>query len=272
MARRSVGGQNALLPQPQIMFMICSMSMASSASDPALAEPIDPDRERAERHGRMLARLGELALGLAEAVQGQAVESTQQPPEHAADRTRGLGLVFARLSYEVRQTVALEARLAADSRTTAAERAATATEDRRRRRLNLVRRILSEAIEAREIDEAEAGELDVIEEDRREDLLFELDHRLRDEATQDIDDLPVGELVARFCRELRFEPDWSRWQDETWAVEESGHPLSPYHARPPDARPPDARPEESDAPADIPADPEHRGAPAAEPAAKPDSS
>ncbi len=40
---------------------------------------------------------------------GQAVEAARQPLEDAAaDRTRGLGLVFARLSYEVRQTLALE--------------------------------------------------------------------------------------------------------------------------------------------------------------------
>ncbi len=98
------------------MFMIRSMDMAQSAPDPALAEPPDPHRERAERHGRVLARLGDLTLGLAEAVQGQAVEAARRPVEEdaAADRTRGLGLVFARLSYEVRQSVALEARLAAE--------------------------------------------------------------------------------------------------------------------------------------------------------------
>jgi hypothetical protein len=73
------------------------MDMAPSAPDPALADPTDPHRERAERHGRVLARLADLTLGLAEAVQGQAVESTRRPPEDAADRTRGLGLVFARL-------------------------------------------------------------------------------------------------------------------------------------------------------------------------------
>lgn len=241
--------------------MICSMSMASSASDPARAEPIDPDRERAERHARVLARLGELTLGLAEAVQGQAVEAARQPLEDAAaDRTRGLGLVFSRLSYEMRQTVALEARLAADAKATAAG----AAQDRRHRRRNLVRRILKEAIEAEEAAEAEACELDVDEQDRRDDLLSELDRRLQDDDdAQDTGELPVGEVVARFCRELGIVPDWSRWQAETWAVEESGHPQSPY-AQAPFARPSDARPEE----ADTRAGPKRRGAAAA----KPDSS
>jgi len=238
--------------------MICSMSMASSASDPARAEPIDPDRERAERHARVLARLGELTLGLAEAVQGQAVEAARQPLEDAAaDRTRGLGLVFSRLSYEMRQTVALEARLAADAKATAAGVA----QDRRHRRRNLVRRILKEAIEAEEAAEAEACKLDIDEQDRRDDLLHELDRRLQEDDAEDTGELPVGEVVARFCRELGIVPDWSRWQAETWAVEESGHPQSPY-AQAPFARPPDARPE------DAPAGPKRRGARAA----KPDSS
>lgn len=205
------------------------MDMAPSASDPALAEPPapDPDRERAERHGRMLARLGELTLGLAEAVQGQAVESTRQPPEDAADRTRGLGLVFARLSYEVRQTVALEARLATEGEAAATERETVVAQDRWRRRRNLVKRLVFEAVSDDDLNQRNP---DLAFD--RDTLLFELDDRLQDdEFKQDIGDLPIGEVVGRFCRMLRVEPDWSLWQAEPWAIEERGHPLSPY-ARP----------------------------------------
>jgi hypothetical protein len=203
------------------------MNMAPSAPDPALAEPDDPDRERAERHARVLARLAELALGLAEAVQGQAVESTRQAPEDAADRTRGLGLVFARLSYEVRQTVALEARLAAEGEVAAAGRAVVAAQDRWRRRRNLVKRLVFEAVSDDDLNQRNP---DLVFD--RDTLLFELDDRLQDdEFKQDIGDLPIGEVVARFCRGLRVEPDWSLWQAEPWAIEEAGHPLSPY-ARP----------------------------------------
>jgi hypothetical protein len=236
--------------------MICSMDMAPSAPNPALSEPADPHQERAERHSRMLARLGDLALGLAEAVQGQAVDAARRPVEEddAADRTRGLGLVFARLSYEVRQTVALEARLAADVQATAAERAAAAAQDRWRRRRNLVKRLVFEAVSDDDLNERNP---DLVFD--RETLLFELDDRLQDdEFKQDIGDLPIGEVVARFCRQLRVEPDWSRWQSETWAVEESGHPLSPY-----------ARPETLDPPAQPK---RHRPSAAGPPAAKPDSS
>lgn len=141
--------------------------------------------------------------------------------------------------------------------------AAGVAQDRRNRRRNLVRRILKEAIKAEEAAEAEACKLDIDEQDRRDDLLYELDRRLQEDEAEDIGELPVGEVVARFCRELGIVPDWSWWQAETWAVEESGHPQSPY-ARAPFTRPPDARPAE----ADTPAGPKRRGARAA----KPDSS
>ncbi len=205
------------------------MDMAQSASDPATPDPTDPHRERAERHARVLARLADLTLGLAEAVQGQAVEAARRPVEEdaAADRTRGLGLVFARLSYEVRQSVALEARLAAEGQVAAAQRAAVAAQDRWRQRRNLVKRLVFEAVSDDDLNERNP---DLVF--QREDLLFELDDRLQDdEFKQDIGDLPIGEVVGRFCRQLRVEPDWSLWQAEPWAIEESGHPLSPY-ARP----------------------------------------
>lgn len=172
----------------------------------------------------------------------------------AADRTRGLGLVFARLSYEVRQTVALEARLAAEGEKTAAERAAAAAQDRWRRRRNLVKRLVFEAVSDDNLNERN---LDLMFD--RETLLFELDDRLQDdEFKQDIGDLPIGEVVARFCRQLRVEPDWSLWQAEPWAIEESGHPLSPY-ARP-DALDPPAKPKR------------RRPSAAGPPSEKPDSS
>ncbi|MGZ6039172.1 MAG: hypothetical protein ACXWKR_10910, partial [Phenylobacterium sp.] len=32
---------------------------------------------------------------------------------------------------------------------------------------------------------------------------------------------PLGELVARICRDLGVTPDWSRFRDEDWAIEEN---------------------------------------------------
>jgi len=63
-----------------------------------------PD-DMAERHGRMLARLGEMALDLAEETY-EAAKAAEDP----AERER-LKASFHRLSRSVRQTLALEARL-----------------------------------------------------------------------------------------------------------------------------------------------------------------
>lgn len=63
----------------------------------------------AERHSRMLSRLAELSLGLAEAVQGQAL-AAETPDEQAR-----LTHAFGRAAHSLRQSVALEAKLAQDA-------------------------------------------------------------------------------------------------------------------------------------------------------------
>jgi hypothetical protein len=40
----------------------------------------------------------------------------------------------------------------------------------------------------------------------------------------------TGEIIARFCRELGLDPDWTRWENEDWAVAEAGRPGSPFYA------------------------------------------
>jgi hypothetical protein len=65
--------------------------------------------EMAERHGRILARLSELGLSLAEQVHERAAAA--ETPEQAAN----LGLAFHRISRTVRQTIALEAKLVRDA-------------------------------------------------------------------------------------------------------------------------------------------------------------
>jgi hypothetical protein len=30
-----------------------------------------------------------------------------------------------------------------------------------------------------------------------------------------------GEIIARICRDLGIEPDWEKWQNEGWALEEA---------------------------------------------------
>ena len=217
------------------------MNSADALTD---APPSDPSQdrdcacsaeERTERHLRLLQELAEIGMEMARAVRGQAVaQAAERDANPAAPFAGGdLGLVFSRIARAVRQTLALEARLAeerlkarAEHATQLAEHAARLAGEARAktvRRRNDVRYYVAEAIEA------ETPEDDV------EDLLEELDERLDDvDAAGEFDDRPIGELVASICRDLGITPDWSLWEDEDWAIEEARTrpPGSPYAAPP----------------------------------------
>jgi hypothetical protein len=118
-----------------------------------------------------------------------------------------LGLVFARIARAVRQTFALEARLAEERRTAEVATAARRVERRKTKVRTAVERVL----------DAEADESDA------ENLFYDLTERLEtDYDDADFADRPIGELVARICRDLGVTPDWSLWQDEDWAIEARG--------------------------------------------------
>jgi hypothetical protein len=174
---------------------------------------------RTERHLRMLEDLAEIGMDLARTVQRQAHEQAAADLDAAA-----LGLVFSRIARAVRQTVALEARLAEDRQAKTAAQVARQSHARATRRRRDVRAVVEQTIEA------DAAESDL------EDLLLDLEERLVDYDDTDFADRPVGELVARICRDLGVTPDWSLWEDEDWAIEEAAaRPRgSPYATRDPD--------------------------------------
>ncbi|MDB5465469.1 MAG: hypothetical protein JWQ46_231, partial [Phenylobacterium sp.] len=155
----------------------------------------------------------------------QAVEQAAANPDGAVDES--LGLVFARIARAVRQTFALEARLAEDRRTAEAASAARHVERRKTKVRTAVERVL----------DAEAVVSDA------ENLFYDLTERLEtdyDEA--DFADRPIGELVARICRDLGVTPDWSLWQDEDWAIDARGAELAvPAEPAQPRREPPFAR-------------------------------
>lgn len=111
--------------------------------------------EMAERHGRILARLSELGLSLAEATHERALAA--ETPKEAAE----LGLAFHRISRSVRQTLALEARLEregqrelAEMRVQAARDQADAAERRKAQvRLAVEREIWDEYEDSEEIED-----------------------------------------------------------------------------------------------------------------------
>ncbi|HWK44213.1 MAG TPA: hypothetical protein VNT30_05820, partial [Stellaceae bacterium] len=187
--------------------------------------------ERTERHLRMLQRLAEIGMELAEAVGRQALEQAKaasEPAETPRQPGPDLGLVFTRISRSVRQTVALEVRIAEGPLTPRAvsaaldkqaERAALAETDRRHRRKAQVGRIVKQAINA-ELSGIKAYQLE-----------RELRERLEDEDVEtDIGDHPIGAIIARICWDLGLDPNWRRWAEDHWAVQEARTkaPGSPY--------------------------------------------
>ncbi len=171
----------------------------------------DPAEARTERHLRVLQELAELGMTLARAVAARAAETAD------AD----LGLAFTRIARAVRQTVALEAKLADDRETVRAghaRRLAQETAARGRRRKKLVKDAVERAIEAEwqgETVEALLGDLYERLVDPRDDAGFA--------------DRPIGELVAGICKALGVTPDPSLWEDEDWAIEEAALLASERH-------------------------------------------
>src|SRR5579862_904245 len=187
---------------------IPAMSAASAAPDPAVPES---DEDRIERHLRMLRRMAEIGMDLLETVREQA--QAEPPPDPVA-----LGNAFARISRAVRQTMVLEAKIAEERRTRAAEAPRPTNYNpmleaverhRKEDRMAKVRARVAKAIQR----EAEANEV--------EDLAADLLERLDDD---DIDAMlltrPAGEIVARICKDLGLERPWRVWDGENQAAED----------------------------------------------------
>ena len=188
----------------------------------------DPPEERHARDVRMLEALAEVGMDLARELRTRLLERTEGEGE--------LALAFTRVARAVRQTVALKHRLIGDRET----RAAKAEAERMERpgvdlgwvlgkqtpgavRKDTVRDLVESAIEA-EFDEHDA-----------EALLDEVRERLDAYDAAEFVDRPIGEMMARICKDLGVTPDWSLFEDEDWAVEEARTqaPGSPYAVGPP---------------------------------------
>ena len=221
-----------------VLFMVRPMPSPLSSPDPheaALALGAGGcvgGGKRTERHLRMLAELAEIGmdlarhvrlqvLGLAETAEGgdcwDGAEAALPEVSPSRVNTRGgmgadLGLVFSRVARAVRQTVALEARLASDAlaqkpgrelREAAAEARLAASERARvRKQKDRVRGLVEAAISA------EAGGRD------GESLRLDLDERLEDpDVEAELGWRPIGVIVAGICDDLGIKADLSRFTD-----------------------------------------------------------
>jgi hypothetical protein len=242
----SCGGRRARRPAPlsvnkillpfcmlyvSLVFMNVALPITASA-DTAATDP-SPGREicglisdeaeqaRTARHLVMLQELAEIGMNLARAVGQQA--ATADPGEAA--------LQFGRIARAVRQTLALEAKLAEEYRTLTqqsaaeraaqAQRAAEAAQQRLARRRDKVKHVTERLVREREDRPTIA---------RLNEVLSDLDERLKDIDDTEFGDRPIGAIIAGICRDLDIEPDWDRWATHRWAVEEAqtNAPGSPY--------------------------------------------
>jgi hypothetical protein len=188
------------LTSVDIYVLVLFMFDADATPDPA---PSDPAVDRAERHGRVLQELTDLGMNLARAVSAQAADAD---PATA----HGLALDSARIARAVRQTVALEGRLADERRTVIAERAQRRVREAdavARRRTSRIETLVERAIDA----EASGSEADNLYADLRERL----------EDADDLEDFhgrPIPEIVALICKDLGLTPPELHWDDADWGL------------------------------------------------------
>jgi hypothetical protein len=206
--------------------------------DAASAEAPDPAVLRAERRLRMLEKLAQMEMELAEALQRQAIAAASPAPPAplpapdaaatsatgaAPDTVDDLSAAFARIARSLRLTLALQARaeeqlralLAGEAarlevrRAAASRREAEEAGARSDRHRNEVERLVREAAEREVEDEAAL-----------EGVLEALEERLDDdEAYWELDRMTLREAVERLCGDLELAPDWSRWEGGGWTPE-----------------------------------------------------
>ena len=187
-------------------------------------------RARPERRLAMLARMSEIGLNIAEALND---ELTAPDEEGHPRRSRAeIALTYSRLSRAVGQTLALEVKLEGlhcrDIVETAMLRQAhQARQDEagfaRLRHRGIVYEVMGEVAASA----APAWQWN--------DIVTAMNARFQVDIEEDPDGAaynwkPTGAIVAEICKDLNLEPDWSLWAEAHWARSETRNeaPGSPY--------------------------------------------
>jgi hypothetical protein len=197
--------------------------MSNTATQPQGLADDDPSVVRAEGRLRMLRRLAEIGMELAEwTLNTEAAPSKGQDPADA----------FARLSRAIRLTLTLEAKTDEALR----DLKAGVVRKRKKERKRAARR--HEAAAAKEAQEraekvrelvAEAAEAEIPDAYEFAGRYFALRERLdEDTAYRDCGQRPLREIVERLCKDLMISPDWSRWDGEGWIKQEGAPKRTRY--------------------------------------------
>jgi hypothetical protein len=198
--------------------------MLDAAHEPAPAEAPGRAVARTERCLDRLERLADKGLAMAEAL----------PEDGAAESAES----FAKLSRAVRLTITLITKTQEGPRRTKAHATSESSAPDpyapfKTGKKAKVHGLLRDVIDRETPDPEESDTLGDA-----------LDERLLcDEAYDDIEDLPLRDIVERLCADLQLKPDWSRWTGDGWK------PNPPFY-RPlcSDFRTPSRRPILQDAP------------------------
>jgi isochorismate synthase EntC len=188
-----------------------------------------------ERHQRMLKRLAEMAMELAEATQEAALEeiAARKADPARPEPARDPMLAFSRMAKVVRQTVALEQRIEKDRLKEARGESSADFW------CSYANAVMSDRIAKQQVRKVVKAEIERVTAGwpvEREQLVDKLDERLYDEYEWlDLarDDRSIGEIIDALSKELDLDPDWrGRWQHEPWAIEEAEEniPGLPYAA------------------------------------------
>ena len=176
------------------------MNKARSVSTPADSRP-EPNREEAERAGRMLDRLAEMAMEQAEAMHRAVLAAVEADD---AARAKEYGLAFDRAARGVRRTLALKLHLASKRQELADKAAAEAkagVEEKDRRRRQVARVVTSSITTDPDF-----------EDDERLGATTGMWRRLLED--DDIDaalalaDHPIEEIILRLCQDMDVQPEF----------------------------------------------------------------
>ena len=217
------------MSQPQTLEREPHADPSGARSGPCVQRPDESVtdwliRNAAEREARQLEGLAELArmgLSLSRTVH-RRIEAAQAEDDRAPETSAAianLGTTYTRLTRAVRQTWALENRIAEARRKRLmgfeVARVEAPCEPKRANGRAINAGYIHDIVD--ELIEAEHDDADTVRRLHEEAYEYLVDAK----DDEDFNDRPVGEVVATVAKLIGLNPVWDRWSDEDWAEEDA---------------------------------------------------